>query len=153
MFTFAVFYYFYIMAKYNISEKKEKDASYRMQLRPEMVDELYEKILQKLVIEKKYRDPDYSAGKMAEELNTNARYISAVVSLRFQENYSYVVNEFRVRDAMYMLIDPRYADNTVEEISAMVGFSNRQSFYAAFYRLKGITPKEYRKQESERLRK
>ena len=31
------------MAKYNITEKKEKDAAYRMTLRPQLVDELYEK--------------------------------------------------------------------------------------------------------------
>jgi methylphosphotriester-DNA--protein-cysteine methyltransferase len=33
----------------------------------------------------------------------------------------------------------------VEEISAMVGFANRQSFYAAFYRIIGETPNGYRK--------
>ena len=26
----------------------------------------------------------------------------------------------------------------------MVGFSNRQSFYVAFYRLRGMTPREYK---------
>ena len=62
------------MAKYNIVERKEKDASYRMQLRPELVDELYDRILEKLIIEKKYRDPDYSARQLAQELGTNTRY-------------------------------------------------------------------------------
>ena len=31
-----------------------------------------------------------------------------------------------------------------EEISAMVGFANRQSFYAAFYKILGVTPRSYR---------
>ena len=132
------------MPKYNIISKKEKDASYRMMLRPELVDELYEKIQQKLVLEKKYRDPEYSAKQLAADLQTNTRYISAVVNLRYQQNYSSLVNELRIRDALYLLIDQRYADQTVEDISSMVGFANRQSFYAAFYRLKGMTPKEYR---------
>ena len=35
-------------------------------------------------------------------------------------------------------------DKTMEEISAMVGFANRQSFYAAFYKILGITPRSYR---------
>ena len=132
------------MPKYNIISKKAKDASYRMMLRPELVDELYEKIQQKLVLEKKYRDPEYSAKQLAADLQTNTRYISAVVNLRYQQNYSSLVNELRIRDALYLLIDQRYADQTVEDISSMVGFANRQSFYAAFYRLKGMTPKEYR---------
>ncbi len=132
------------MPKYNIISKKEKDASYRMMLRPELVDELYEKIQQKIVLEKKYRDAEYSAKQLAVDLQTNTRYISAVINLRFQQNYSSLVNELRIRDALYLLIDQRYADCTVEDIATMVGFSNRQSFYAAFYRIKGMTPKEYR---------
>ena len=28
--------------------------------------------------------------------------------------------------------------------SSMVGFANRQSFYAAFYRFEGITPRQYK---------
>ena len=135
------------MSKYNIAEKKEKDASYRMLLRSELVDELYEKILHKFVVEKKYRDPDYSAKQLANELETNTRYISAVINLRFQQNYSSLVNEYRIREALYLLIDHRQLDKSIEDIATMVGFSNRQTFYAAFYRIKGITPKEYRNQQ------
>ncbi|MBR2379511.1 MAG: AraC family transcriptional regulator [Paraprevotella sp.] len=132
------------MGKYNLTEKKDKIAAYRSLVRAELVDELYEKILKIFVVDKKYRDPDYSAKKMAEELNTNTRYISAVVNIRFQQNYSNVVNEYRVKDAQHLLTDKRYMDKTMEEISAMVGFSNRQSFYAAFYKNIGVTPRTYR---------
>ena len=38
----------------------------------------------------------------------------------------------------------QYMDKTMEEISAMVGFANRQSFYAAFYKILGVTPRGYR---------
>ena len=141
------------MPKYNITEKKEKDATYRMLLRPELVDELYEKIVQKLVVEKKYLDPTYSAKQLANDLQTNTRYVSAVINLRFQQNYSCLVNEYRIREALYLLIDHRHLDKTIEEIATDVGFANRQSFYAAFYKIKGITPKEYRKQQLEKMRK
>ena len=141
------------MAKYNITEKKEKDAAYRMTLRPQLVDELYEKILQKLVVEKKYRDPDYSARKLAAELDTNTRYVSAVINLRFQQNYSELVNEHRVREALFLLIDHRYVEYSIGDIAKMVGFSNRQSCYAAFFRVKGMTPREYRKQQLEKITK
>ena len=74
------------MPKYNIKEKVEREAPYRMSLRPELVDELYEKIQQRLVMDKMYRVPEYSARMLAEDLNTNTRYISAVVNLRYQMN-------------------------------------------------------------------
>ena len=131
------------MAKYNYREKKEKDATYRIQVKPEVIDEIYEQILRKMIVEKKYRDPDYNARKLAEELQTNTRYISATISLRFQMNYSELVSSYRVRDAISILQDKRNKNMTMADVAAACGFSNRQSFYAAFYHLQGKTPKQY----------
>ena len=118
---------------YNLREKKEKKAAYRSLIRPELADELYDKILNIIVVQKKYKDPDYSAKDLAKELKTN----------------SCLLNEYRVKDALHLLTDKRYADKNVEEISAMVGFANRQSFYAAFYKNVGETPNGYRKKHLE----
>lgn len=130
---------------YNIREKKQKEAAYRSLIRAELADELYDKILNIIVVQKKYKDPNYSAKELAKELNTNTRYLSAVVNSRFGMNYSCLLNEYRIKDATHMLSDKRYGDKNVEEISAMVGFANRQSFYAAFYKNMGETPNSYRK--------
>lgn len=132
------------MGKYNLTEIKEKDATYRTLIRPELMDELYDKILNIIVVQKKYKDPEYSAKKMAIDLGTNTRYISAVVSVRFGKNYSTLVNEYRVEEAKYLLVDKRYVDANIEDIGTMVGFANRQSFYAAFYKFTGQTPRGYR---------
>ena len=131
------------MAKYNYHEKKEKTAAYRTLVKPEIIDEIYEQILRKMIVEKKYRDPEYTAKKLAEEIGTNTRYISAAVSLRFQTNYSALIGGFRIRDAIAMLSDKRYKDITMGELAQACGFANRQSFYAAFYRAEGKTPKQY----------
>ena len=117
------------MAKYNITEKKEKEAAYRSLVSPKLMDEMKERILEIIVMQKKYKDKDYSAKKLAEELGTNTRYISAVVNVRFHMNYTSFVNKFRI-----------------EEVSDMVGFSNRQSFYASFFKLMNMTPRDYRLQ-------
>lgn len=130
---------------YKIREKTEKDANYRGLIRAELADELYDRILTVIVAEKKYRDPDYSAKQLAEELNTNPRYLSAVINSRFGMNYSNLVNQHRVREAAHMLLDKRYVDKTMEEIGLMAGFANRQSFYAAFFKEKGEAPHQYKK--------
>ena len=132
------------MAKYNITELKEKEAAYRSLVSPRLMDELKEKILDIILIQKKYKDKDYSAKKLAEDLGTNTRYISAVVNVRFHMNYTSFVNKFRIEEAMTLLVDKRYRDLNMEDISDMVGFANRQSFYASFYKIQGITPREYR---------
>lgn len=132
------------MAKYNIKEKKEKEAAYRALVSPKVMDELKEKILNIILIQKKYKDKNYSAAKLAEDLGTNTRYISAVVNVRFHMNYTSLVNKYRIEEAMALLVDRRYKDLNMEDISDMVGFSNRQSFYASFYRINGCTPRDYK---------
>jgi AraC-like DNA-binding protein len=137
------------MAKYNIVEPKEKEAAYRNLVNPKLMDELKEKILDVIVMQKKYKDKDYSAKKLAEDLGTNTRYISAVVNVRFHMNYTSFINKYRIEEAMSILVDKRYKNLRIEEVSDMVGFANRQSFYASFYKLIGITPKEYRMQHQQ----
>lgn len=134
---------------YKIKEKTEKEASYRSLIRAELADELYDRILTIVVAEKKYRDPDYSAKQLAKDLDTNPRYLSAVINSRFGMNYSCLVNELRVRDAVHMLVDKRFVDKTMEEIGLMSGFANRQSFYAAFYKEKGEAPHQYKKRHQQ----
>ena len=120
---------------YNLREKKDKKAAYRSLIRAELADELYDKILNIIVVQKKYKDPNYSAKDLARELKTNTRYLSAVVNSRFGRNY---------------LCYYPSADKNVEEISSMVGFANRQSFYAAFYKNVGETPNGFRKRNMEK---
>lgn len=131
---------------YNMDrEKKEKNAAYRSLIRAELADELYDNILKIIVVQKKYKDPNYSAKDLAKELKTNTRYLSAVINSRFGMNYSCLLNEYRIKDAMHLLTDKRYKDKNIEEISVMVGFANRQSFYAAFYKQVKETPNDYRR--------
>lgn len=132
------------MAKYNIHEIKEKKADYRSLVSPRMMDEMQEQIMNIIVMQKKYREKDYSAQKLADEIGTNTRYLSAVVNTRFHMNYAQFVNKHRIDEAMSLIVDKRYQDQNVAEIGDMVGFANRQSFYASFFRFTGITPRQYR---------
>ena len=136
------------MAKYNIVEKKEKEAVYRSLVSPHLMDEMKERILNIIVMQKKYKDKGYSAKKLAEDLCTNTRYVSAVVNVKFHMNYTSFINKYRIEEAMSILVDKRYQDLRMEEVSDMVGFANRQSFYASFYKIMGITPKDYRQQHA-----
>ena len=88
------------------------------------------------------------AKDLAKELNTNTRYISAVINSRFNTNFSCLVNEYRIKEAQHKLVDKRFQEMTIEEIGKIVGFANRQSFYASFYRVVGETPNNYRKKHT-----
>lgn len=132
------------MGKYNIRQFKEIAVSYQTSISPEILDELYTRVVRKLLIEKRYMLKNYTAKQLAEDLETNSRYISAVCNTRFHMNYSTLINKYRIEEAMSVLIDRRYLHLNMEDISDMVGFANRQSFYAAFYKQQGCTPRDYR---------
>lgn len=132
------------MAKYRIHELKEFEARYRDGFSPRMMDKMQEQIINIIVMQKKYRNKEYSAQKLADEIGTSNRFISAVVNTRFHMNYCQYVNKHRIDEAMTVLVDKRYQRLTIEEVGDMVGFANRQTFYAAFYRFMGITPRQYR---------
>lgn len=110
----------------------------------DLSDQLYIKIIQKISIEKRYLDPNYSAKQLAEDVQSNPRYISVVVASHTGGNYNSLVNSYRLRDARKMLRSPRYSKYTIEEIGLMCGFSSRQSFYLAFHREQSVTPRQYR---------
>ena len=63
-------------------EKDHNIPAYRNRLKAERADELYIRILQKLTGDKLYRDPKYTTAKLAADLHTNTRYISAAVAVR-----------------------------------------------------------------------
>ena len=132
------------MAKYSITQKKVKTAAYIALINPASIDELERRIYDKIYIQKKYKAPGYSVRILADELKTNTRYISAVLNVRFGMNYTSLINKYRIEEAKIILADPKYSKTNIEDISAMVGFSNRQSFYVSFYKVVGVTPREYR---------
>lgn len=137
------------MVKYNINlDDNKKEAAYRYLVNPKLMSGLKVKIVKVLLKKKKYKDKNYSAKLLAEELNTNTRYISAVVNVCFNMNYTSLINKYRVEDAKKLLVSKRYRNLKMEEISDMVGFSNRQSFYASFYKFTGITPRKYRNENA-----
>lgn len=120
--------------------------AYLSKISRETFDKLKEQILQILVVEKRYRERSFNAKQLAAMLHTNTRYVSIVLSVRYHANFSQFVNRLRVEEAMALLQDKRYENLRVDEISDMVGFSNRQSFYRAFYMVTGKTPREYQEQ-------
>ena len=125
---------------------EKKEPAYRTKLKRERADEIYVNILKSLTRGKRYRDPDFTARRLAQELGVTPRSISAAVAQRTGDNYNALVNSYRLRDACRMLRSPRYAHLSVEEIGLLSGFSSRQAFYIAFHRVHDLTPRAYRLQ-------
>lgn len=134
------------MTKYNLPEKTEPAAprQYSFRVNPEVIDTIYEQLVRKMVVEKKFRDSRYTAIAFAAEIGVSTRYVSAATSLRFHKDFTNLVNGYRVRYAQMLLEDRRYVGKPMIWVCKESGFANRQSFYAAFYRETSMTPMQYR---------
>lgn len=132
------------IGKYQITELKKCTANYHNILGDERKDELHDRIVEIIVDDKKYREKNYTASKLAAELGTNLRYISAVMTERFHTNFNGLVNKHRIEEAMMLLAGEEYRDMSITEIGEMVGFGTRQAFYASFFRFLNTTPREFR---------
>jgi AraC-like DNA-binding protein len=117
---------------------------YCKRLRADRAAAIYADILKKLKKEKLYRDPKYTASKLAKDLETNTRYIAAAVLTSTGDNFNTLVNSLRLHDACKMLTSQQHAHLSAEEIGLLSGFSSRQSFYRAFEKVYQTTPRQYR---------
>ncbi len=123
-----------------------KDVPYRTQISPGAQKRLMEGVMQRLVVERQYSNPDYTARQLARDLGTNQRYLSAVLNLCFGTNFPRMVASYRVSEVRFLLSNPLNAQLTIEQIGQMVGFKSRQSLYTVFERETGMTPAQYRDQ-------
>ncbi len=133
------------MLTFNIMEHMEKNNAYRKNVNHLLMDDMMVRILGIIVIQKKYKDPNYTAKKLADDLGSNIRFISAIMRIKFHSSYKTFVNKYRIEEALSILTDKRYQDLSMEDVGSMVGFPNRLTFYAAFYKFYKMTPKEYKR--------
>jgi methylphosphotriester-DNA--protein-cysteine methyltransferase len=74
--------------------------------------------------------------------------VEVVLNRYRKATFHEILNRHRVEDVKARLLDPASDRYTVEGIGASAGFRSRSALYAAFRRLEGITPTEFRKRRA-----
>ena len=127
------------MQEGNVQEQRGRS----FQVCPAKLDELCSQVKYELLAQEKYKEPDYSIDKLAYDLGTCTRYVSAVFAERFNCSFRSFLNHCRVEAATSLMEDEKYQDSKVGDIYQLVGFANRQSFYNWFTKFMGVTPRQY----------
>ncbi|WP_420379456.1 helix-turn-helix domain-containing protein [Gilvibacter sp.] len=147
----AGFYYFWKQNQYKkrfqalikngLEDQQELKTDQR---RNDISAAIVEDILQKLErFESKHQftRKDTSLQSVAKRFNTNSSYLSKVVNLKKDKNFSQYISELRIAYAVDQLKNnPRFRKYTIKAIAEEVGFGNAQSFSKAFYSRTGIQP-------------
>lgn len=88
---------------------------------------------------------DLSLSILENELHISKYYISHLFSNKLRVRFNDYINSLRISEACRRL---RRTDDTVTEISEAVGFGTLRTFNRAFTKQMGMSPSEYKKQNT-----
>ncbi len=106
---------------------------------------LYERILDLLKEEKLFVRFEVSVAMLADRLNTNEKYISTAINRGSGMNFYHFINTWRINEAKDILQKDTQNSLTLEQVMYQVGFRSRTTFTAAFKKMTGLTPGQFRK--------
>lgn len=88
---------------------------------------------------------DFSVEDVAKAANVSQNYLNLLFKKKFGVTVSKFVNNFRIEKARMLLTD---TDLNIDEVRKQVGFNNKMNFNRNFYAVTGMSPREYRKNET-----
>jgi len=126
----------------------EKVSSSKQKINAQVISSHFEKINHMIVAESLYRNEDLGIEDVAKRIDMSTGYVSKIIKGATQKNFPIWINEFRVEEAKAMFIDPDFNNYTTLSIGLEAGFKSKSAFYAAFKKVTGESPAQFRKKTS-----
>jgi len=104
-----------------------------------------QKIIHFLVHEKAYRNPDITLKTMSSQIMLSSRTISHVINAELKINFNELINQYRIKEAQQILLDPKHQGKSILEIGFEIGFNSKSAFNRVFKEYTQMTPSQYRK--------
>jgi YesN/AraC family two-component response regulator len=106
--------------------------------------ELIDRLNAYMINEKPYLFSDIKLEDVSLKLDTNRTYLSKLVNEHYNKNFNDFINEFRIKTARQLLVDPDKKHISIEGIGQMAGFNARSTFFTCFKKFTGISPSYFR---------
>ena len=90
-----------------------------------------------------FRNPDLTTDDIAAQIKIPSSHINFVFKYHCKETFSDFKKIVRVYDATKLLDNGYLKNNTIDSLSAEVGFITYNTFHVAFKSIKGMTTQEY----------
>jgi AraC-like DNA-binding protein len=108
-------------------------------------EERYLQNLRSLMSEKKFfTNPDLNLPMLAVQLGLPSHQVSKLINEKLGKSFSDFINEYRVKEFINRMNDTRYQSLSIYGVALDVGFNSKSSFNAAFKKITGKTPKDYK---------
>jgi AraC-like DNA-binding protein len=106
---------------------------------------LLKKELEDLMLtDKPYLNSELRLNDLAEALNLSRHHTSQIINEHFDATFFDFINTYRIEEAKKLFYHK--SDLNITEIIYKAGFNNRTSFYKAFKKHTGLTPKMFKQQ-------
>jgi len=110
------------------------------------VDTKLQQLKQLMSVDKHFQNEDLSLKNVADSLELSAHQLSELINSHFGYGFPRYVREQRVDEAKRLLVTE--SDTSVLAISMETGFKSQSNFYTAFKEITGLSPGQYRKENS-----
>lgn len=107
------------------------------------------KLEQLMATEKPFLDNTLSLPILAKKLAVSTHHLSQIINDKLKQNFFEMLASYRVQEAQSLLSDTSQQHLKIEEIAEMVGYNSKSAFNAAFKKMSGQTPSQYRKQHTQ----
>jgi len=104
---------------------------------------LFTRVQQLMENEMLYLDPNLSLKQLAEQLETNTKYLSQVINHFSGSNFQQYLNAYRINRFTSELNSGNFRHLTLFGLAQYCGFINKSTFFKVFKEMLGETPKSY----------
>lgn len=132
-----------VSALHDIILENGKERYSGKKIEPSRMEDIIERIKNKMEKEKLYLDESLSLQSLSKELEESPNLVSMIINQHFQVSFPDFVNHYRIEESIKIMKEVHSQKYSMEGIAFECGFGNRTSFYNAFKKQMGCTPNQY----------
>lgn len=107
-----------------------------------------QRLAQRMQTRRDHLESDLTLAELAGRIGTSPQLLSQYLNHRLGLSFFDYVNGLRVAEVQTLLADPARAKTPVLDLAFEAGFNSKSTFNAAFRRVCGMTPSEWRRRPS-----
>ncbi len=129
------------------TELENKNGTQKYQksgLKNNQAEKYLKKLLDCMEKDKPYLNNTLSINELSSITGIPRHYITQVLNEIYGKNFYTFINEYRIKEVINKLSDPKYKNYTILAIAFDSGFNSKATFNSFFKTYTGLTPSEYR---------
>ena len=104
---------------------------------------VFESIQKKINEGKHYLDSSLTLSELSDLLEVRDKELSRIINLCSDDSFYGFINKLRIEHFKFILIEQGHTHLSILGMAMESGFKNKSTFYAAFRKVEGMTPREY----------